>query len=93
MSTATSDEAHRPGKSSLPLLREGAFAPPQRRRKCNNCGKVIQTHTNYKTRRRELVTEARAMQIGEETRAEIMRGINLRIRAASRSKNLHALRA
>ena len=66
--------------------------PPQRRKKCNDCGQVIYTWTDRETRKKYLLTEQEARAHEHNRRDARWQEISEQVRVASQAGDLQALR-
>ena len=67
--------------------------PPQRRRKCRDCGETIHTRTDQETRKRYLITATEADRLHRQQREERWKELSKAVEVASRAGDLNALAA
>ena len=78
--------------AACPYCSEVQDPPPQRRRKCRDCGKVIHTRTDYEARKRYLLTEREARALERERRDARWKELSKQVRVASHAGDMQALR-
>ena len=78
--------------AACPYCSEVQDPPPQRRRKCRDCGKVIHTRTDYEARKRYLLTEREARALERERRDARWKELSQQVRVASQAGDMQALR-
>lgn len=66
--------------------------PPQRRKKCNDCGQVIHTWTDREARKKYLLTEQEAKAQERNRRDARWKELSQQVRVASQAGDLQALR-
>ncbi len=75
-----------------PYCGETQDPPPQRRKKCNDCGQVIHTWTDREARKKYLLTEQQAKAQEHSRRDARWKELNEQVRVASQAGDLQALR-
>ena len=65
--------------------------PPQRRRKCRDCGETIHTRTDQEARKRYLITASEADRLHRQQRDEHWKELSKAVEVASRAGDLNAL--
>ena len=91
----------RPARTSLPSIRlanarcpycdQLQDPPPQRRKKCRDCGEVIYTSTDHETRVRTLITRAQHDDELSQAQADMKKELKAEIARARRAGDLNRL--
>ena len=78
--------------AACPYCGKAQSPPPQRRRKCRDCGRLIYVRTDRRTGKRRLLTESQVEDIERRERAARWRELTQKAQSAERSGDLQAMR-
>ena len=81
-----------PASDACPYCGKAQSPPPQRRRKCRDCGRLIYVRTDRRTGKRRLLTESQAEDIQRRESAARWRELTQQAQNAERSGDLEAMR-
>ena len=100
VSVVTESPAPRPSRPLPPITLDDTACPycgavqdppPQRRRKCRDCGETIHTRTDREARKRYLITASEADLLHRQQREEHWKELSKAVEVASRAGDLNAL--
>ncbi len=81
-----------PASAACPYCGKAQSPPPQLRRKCRDCGRLIYVRTDRRTGKRRLLTESQAEDTQRRERAAHWRKLTQQAQNAERSGDLEAMR-